>query len=217
MPNESDAWLHFYTLRQIPIPSGQAVVPAPAARPSVATGGMYQAFSVTVRMDSPARVADVRAVVQRIDPRLQVTVTMVDDTYTRLNADVLLASQVVGAFSVVALVVAIAGLYGVVAFLVASRTREIGIRMTLGADRRDISRMVLKSSGRLVVIGLLTGAAAAFWGARTIESQLFGVSRFDPVTYVAVAGVLSVAALIATWVPARQAARIDPAITLRAE
>jgi putative ABC transport system permease protein len=142
---------------------------------------------------------------------------MVDDTYAALNADVRLASRVVGSFSVVALLVAIAGLYGVVAFLVASRTREIGIRMALGADRRDISRMVLTSSARLVTIGLVGGVLAAFWAARSIESQLFGVSRFDPLTFAVVIGLVATSALAATWVPARQAARIDPAVTLRAD
>jgi ABC-type antimicrobial peptide transport system permease subunit len=116
-----------------------------------------------------------------------------------------------------AFVIAMAGLYAVIAFLVASRTREIGVRMALGADRTAIRRMVIGSAGRLALIGVTLGTVAAVAAARWIESQLFGVSMSDPSTYVLVCGAVLTTALIATWYPARQAARVDPTVTLRAE
>jgi ABC-type lipoprotein release transport system permease subunit len=89
--------------------------------------------------------------------------------------------------------------------------------MALGADRRSISRMVLGSSARLVLWGAALGSGAALLTSRWIESQLFGVSPTDPATYVAVSAAIVATALLATWHPALQAARVDPAITLRTE
>jgi putative ABC transport system permease protein len=107
--------------------------------------------------------------------------------------------------------------YGVIAFLVASRRREIGIRLALGAGRRDINWMFVASSAPLIAAGAAVGTAGAYWGSRWIESQLVGVSRSDPLTYALVIGVVAAAAFIATWLPARHAGRIDPAIALRAD
>src|SRR5690606_15878204 len=104
----------------------------------------------------------------RIDPRLAVTTELVDDAYAQQNAHILLASRSVGIFSVVSLAIALAGLYGVIAFVVTSRTREIGIRMALGAAAADIRRMVLASSGRMVVAGAALGAAIAFGAGRWV-------------------------------------------------
>jgi ABC-type lipoprotein release transport system permease subunit len=89
--------------------------------------------------------------------------------------------------------------------------------MALGADRRAIRRLVLGSSGRIAVAGALIGAAVAYGAARLVASQLFGVSPADPLTYAGVLVVVVLTALAATWHPARQAARVDPAVTLRAE
>jgi putative ABC transport system permease protein len=152
-----------------------------------------------------------------MDPRLAVTMSLVDENYARLNAPILLASRAIGIFSLVSFTIAMAGLYGVIAFVVASRTREIGIRMALGAAAADIRRMVLVMSGRMVLIGAAAGVAMAFVAARWVESQLFGVSPSDPTTYAVVVAAVGLTALLATWAPARQAAATDPAITLRAE
>jgi ABC-type antimicrobial peptide transport system permease subunit len=183
----------------------------------VDAGGSYGILTVMVRLDRPERLAAVRALAQSFDPKLQVTASLIDEIYAQPNADVRLTSAVVRLFSGLAFVIAMAGLYAVIAFLVASRTREIGVRMALGADRAAIRRMVLVSSGRLALAGVALGALVAVGAARWIESQLFGVSMVDPATYLGVCAAVVSTALLATWYPARQAARIDPAVTLRAE
>jgi ABC-type antimicrobial peptide transport system permease subunit len=151
------------------------------------------------------------------DSRFQTKAEFLDDAYASRHAETLMATSIVTAFAGFAFIVAMTGIYGVMAFLVAGRTREIGIRMALGADRRSISRMVLGSSARLVLWGAALGSGAALLTSRWIESQLFGVSPTDPATYVAVSAAIVATALLATWHPALQAARVDPAITLRTE
>jgi len=128
-----------------------------------------------------------------------------------------MATAIISSFAVVAFVIAVAGVFGVMTFLVTNRTREIGIRMALGAERTDVRRMVLGSSLRLVVAGVIVGAAAAALSGRWLESQLFGVTPTDPLTYAIVIATVVTTAIAATWHPASRAARVDPAITLRAE
>lgn len=128
-----------------------------------------------------------------------------------------MATAIISSFAVVAFVIAVAGVFGVMTFLVTNRTREIGIRMALGAERTDVRRMVLGSSLRLVVAGVIVGAAAAALSGRWLESQLFGVTPTDPLTYAIVIATVMATAVAATWHPASRAARVDPAITLRAE
>jgi ABC-type antimicrobial peptide transport system permease subunit len=128
-----------------------------------------------------------------------------------------MATSIVTGFAAFALMVAITGLYGVMTFLVATRRREIGIRMALGADRRAIGGMVMTSSAGLVFTGIIVGSAAALASSRLIASQLFGVSPADVSTYLIAAAAIGATALVATWHPALQAARIDPAVTLRTE
>jgi predicted permease len=122
-----------------------------------------------------------------------------------------------GSFALLALVLALIGVYGVMAYAVAQRSREIGIRMALGAARGEVVRMVLWSGLRIVAVATAVGLAAAFGGARLIERQLFNVPPTDPVTFVSVPALLAAVAALACWVPARRAARVDPAIALQAE
>ncbi|MEJ2082996.1 MAG: FtsX-like permease family protein [Acidobacteriota bacterium] len=116
-----------------------------------------------------------------------------------------------------AFVLAIIGIYGVLAFNVGRRTREIGIRMALGGNRRDVVRSVLSRGLVLVVPGLVIGLGCAFAGARLIESQLFEVSGRDPLTYVLGATLLLATAVAAACIPARRASRVDPMRALREE
>jgi putative ABC transport system permease protein len=120
-------------------------------------------------------------------------------------------------FAALALTLAVVGLYGVMAYNALRRTREIGVRLALGARRRQISAMMVRQGMRLLVIGLVTGFAAAFVLARLIQSLLFQVTATDPFAYLGVTFVLVAAALAACWLPARKAARVDPMIILRAE
>jgi ABC-type antimicrobial peptide transport system permease subunit len=142
---------------------------------------------------------------------------LVDESYAGYEKDILLVSRTVSAFGVVAFVVAMTGIYGVMAFIVAGRRREIGIRMALGADRRAISRLVIGSSLRLTLIGVGVGLVAALAASRFIQSHLFGITSTDPSTYGLVGVLIAATAIVATWHPARQACRVDPAVTLRAE
>jgi ABC-type antimicrobial peptide transport system permease subunit len=123
----------------------------------------------------------------------------------------------VTSFAVVAFGIATAGVFGVMAFLVSQRTREIGIRMALGAGRRDVRRLVLRSSLRLIVSGVIVGVVGAALASRWLAAQFVGISATDPATYLLVGSVLTATALVATWLPARRAAQVDPATTLRAE
>jgi predicted permease len=126
-------------------------------------------------------------------------------------------SWLFGVFSVIALVLAVGGIYGVVSYTVSQRTREIGIRMALGARRRQILRLVLQHGMRMAGIGTLLGLAGAFLASRWLETLLFGVSARDVVTYVAAAAALAAVALLANLLPAARAARVEPMTALRHE
>jgi putative ABC transport system permease protein len=100
---------------------------------------------------------------------------------------------------------------------VSSRTNEIGIRMSLGADGKRVQRMILREGGALLVIGLALGVTGAFFGARVIQGLLFGVAPHDPTTFVGVALLMAAIGIGACWIPAVRAARVDPAIAMRAQ
>jgi predicted permease len=120
-------------------------------------------------------------------------------------------------FALLALVLAVVGVYGVMSYAVAQRTREVGIRMALGAAHGAVVRMVLGDGLRLVTMATTLGLAGAYGGARLIQRQLFNVPPTDPVTFVSVPAALAAVAALACWLPARRAARVDPAIALQSE
>jgi macrolide transport system ATP-binding/permease protein len=124
---------------------------------------------------------------------------------------------VAGGFAVLAFVLSVIGLYGVVAYSVGQRTREIGVRMALGAERRAIYRLVLGEAARLVGTGTAVGAVCAVAAATLMRRLLFGVESWDAPTLVAAAIVLIVSALAASYIPARRAASVNPIEVLRAE
>ena len=123
----------------------------------------------------------------------------------------------IAAFGVLAFVIAMVGIAGVLAFSVSSRTAEIGIRMSFGADAARVRRMVLGEGGVLLMFGLTVGFAGAYFAARLLRGLLFGVTPHDPVTLSVVASILALVGIAACWVPAARAARVDPAVALRAE
>ena len=108
------------------------------------------------------------------------------------------------------------GIAGVLAFSVSARTNEIGIRMSLGADRGRVQRMILGEGGVLLALGLLLGVVGASFAARLIRGLLFGVAPHDAITFLGVAALMAAIGICACWIPARRAARIDPAVALRA-
>jgi putative ABC transport system permease protein len=122
-----------------------------------------------------------------------------------------------GVFGVVALLITVIGMYGMLAYSVTERTREMGIRMALGAQRGNVLRLVIKQGLRLVAIGVVIGLLGAWGLTRLMSTLLFGVTPTDWVTLVAVVGTLALVALIACYIPARRATRVDPLVALREE
>ena len=184
---------------------------------------LYQPYSgravpmVVARASSALATQRIGAIVGRIDPRARLRTAplfdMVDARLRGTRTFAILASSV----GALALVLATVGMFGVFAFWVQQRTREIGIRMALGATRARVMRAVLHSSAPAIAIGLALGCAASAFASGLLRSSLFGLSPLDPLAYVSVMALLSAAALLATVVPARRAAAVDPVVALRQE
>lgn len=191
--------------------------PAPNAGPPAATGGFFGLISLLVRVESTDRISDVIQVIRAAEPRFALEAELVDDLYARYFEDRLLAARLVGAFGIFAFVVAMAGVYAVMTFLVAARTREIGIRMALGAHGPAVQRFVMASAIRMAALGALLGVGAALGASRWIESQLFGVHPADPVMMTTILVTTVATAALAAWQPARRATRVNPLVALRAQ
>jgi putative ABC transport system permease protein len=122
-----------------------------------------------------------------------------------------------GAFAALALALASVGIYGVISYLVSQRTQEIGIRLALGAGRADVLRLILTQGTKMAGLGVLIGVAASLALTRLMAKMLYGVSPSDPLTFFAVAAILTLVALAASYIPARRAMRVDPIVALRYE
>src|SRR4029453_1337224 len=161
-------------------------------------------------------VPAIRAAVREIDPALPVlNLRTQDEQIDRLRGQELLFARLSGFFGLLALALACVGLYGLMSHAVLRRTGEIGLRMALGAVPAHVLRMILRESLVIVGLGILTGNAAAFSAGRIVASMLFDLSPTDPLTYGAVAIVLTVIALLASAAPPRRASRIDPIAALK--
>ncbi|HET8947764.1 MAG TPA: ABC transporter permease [Candidatus Polarisedimenticolia bacterium] len=168
--------------------------------------------------DPMTAVPEIRRAVSEVDARVPIaTVTSLRQQVTSSVGPEMLLAQLVSTFSLLALVLASVGLYGVVSQAVARRTNEMGIRMALGADRRRILGMVLREAGLLILVGLALGIPGAALAARVLTTQLYGVTPADPATLALSAAVLLAVALLAGYIPARRASRVDPLVALRAE
>ena len=180
------------------------------------------AYSVTLHLrtlsDPTSLGSQVRQMLNQIDDKMPVYgVTSMDEQLRQNLSEERLVAQLVSFFGALALILACIGLYGVMAHGVARRTNEIGIRMALGARGGNIAWMVLRETLLLVIAGLVIGVPAALLGARLVSTQLFGMSPTDPLTLIGAAVVLTTVALLAGYVPARRATKINPLVALRYE
>jgi macrolide transport system ATP-binding/permease protein len=173
---------------------------------------------VRAETDPQTLIAAVRRELQQLDPRLPIagTKTMTEQlSFALLPAR--LAASVLGGFGLLALALAAIGLYGVMAYSVAQRTREIGIRLALGAQVKDIHKLVIGQGLKLALIGVGIGFVISLAVMRLMKKFLFGVSATDPLTFVAIGGLLLLVAFLACYLPARRATKVDPLIALRTE
>ena len=177
-------------------------------------------ISLVVRTEAaPANSAKpIVSAIHSVDSQIPVSrIVPFEDLISQSLAQPRLAATLLGIFAALALVLAAVGLYGVMAYVVTQRTREIGIRVALGAQQRDVLHLVLGQGAKLVGIGVLVGIVAALALTRLMSSLLFGVSAADPATFIFVAVALIAVALFACYIPARRAMRTDPMVALRYE
>ena len=178
------------------------------------------AVAVRTNADIDQGTQAIRRVLTSLDPSAAVTRVTTMETLISESPSVFLRRfplMLVGAFALTALVLAIVGIYGVVSYSVAQRSREMGIRMALGAEPRTLVALVMRHGGTMALAGIVLGVTGALLLGRFAERMLFGVRASDPLTYVTVAMVLAVVAVAATILPARRATRVDPALALRSE
>jgi putative ABC transport system permease protein len=179
--------------------------------PSSSASFVVRSFS-----DPLSSVSVLRRETAAVDPRLPVfNVTTLEETLERSMSQGRFHSMLMAVFAGVALVLAVVGVFGVMSYSVSSRRQEIGIRMALGASRTAVVGMVFRQAGMLTMTGTAVGLIAAFFLTRFLSSMLFGISARDPATFASAALVLIAVALVASWIPARHAARVDPQSTLR--
>jgi predicted permease len=171
---------------------------------------------VRTNVDPRTLISEVRGAIRGVDSAVPVfdAKTMEDQLLVAL-LPARLAGTLLGAFGILALMLASVGIYGVMAYSVAQRTRELGVRVALGANTRDLLMLVVREGAQLTAIGLAVGAAAALGVTRFVDSLLYGIAPTDIVTFGAAAAVLAAAALIACYIPAHRATRIDPIVALR--
>jgi len=165
--------------------------------------------SLTVAVQRALQSLDARGVVFNVRPFED----FVGDSVTPRRFNLWL----LGAFAVLAVVLALAGIYGTMSYAVAQRTREVGIRVALGAQRGDVLKLVVGEGMKLIVVGIGVGLFGAFALTRWMTSLLFSVSASDPLTFVVIALLLMIIALLACWLPARRATKVDPLVALRYE
>jgi predicted permease len=167
---------------------------------------------------APETAAALRAALAKVDPEQPLFNLMLMEDRIALSLDNQRAPMhLIGAFAALALLLSAIGIYAVLAFSVSQRTGELGVRMAIGAGKREILGLVLRHGARLVAVGLGIGLVFAIGLGQVAKTQLFGVSPYDPLTFLVVPPLLAAIALVACWLPARRAARIDPLVALRYE
>lgn len=206
--------LHDYRHYRLPEPMGPAVFYPYASQPTYT-----QTLVIRTTVADPLSLAPVvRSIMRQLDPAVPAySVQTMAQVVERSRWRQRLQSQVLGAFAALALLLATIGLYGVVSYAVTQRTRELGVRIALGATRHQVLALVLRQGTRVIAAGIGLGLLAAIALTRSISTLLYGVHATDPLTFVGVPVILGVVALFACFVPARRATRVDPLVAMRAE
>lgn len=181
-------------------------------------GASNMRIAVRTQGDPEALTGPIREILRRKDRNIplaeaETMTAIIDDELS----DFRIITSSLGLFSSIALLLALVGIYGVLAYYVSQRSHEIGVRMALGASARQVANLVLTRGIALVAMGVFLGVAASFWTTNFIQQQLFGIEAFDPVTFASTAAGFGVVALIACLLPAWRATRVDPVLTLQAE
>jgi predicted permease len=183
--------------------------------PLLARGGQ---FVVRTQGDPDAEMSTIRAALKTVNSQIVVyEVYTMNNIISRSLADRRFSMILLGIFAALALVLSCIGIYGVISYLAGQRTHEIGVRMALGAEPSHVRRLILVQAAKMALIGVAVGLAGSLALTRLMTKMLFGVSAYDPLTFIGVASLLIVVALAACYVPARRAMRVDPMIALRYE
>jgi putative ABC transport system permease protein len=168
--------------------------------------------------DPTGLAGTVREAIRSLDPGLPIYDLKSMEAYVGESvAQPRISTWLTTTFAGIALLLAAIGIYGVISYSVTQRAAEVGVRIALGARPVDVLRLIITQGMRPAIIGIAVGLAAAWLAARLIRGMLFGISAYDPVTFVVVPVFLAGIALLATYVPARRATRVDPMVALRAE
>jgi len=202
-----------FSLQQRPSPEMFIVdfVPAPPG-----LGGTY--FAVRTSLDPSSLVASVRGIVRQIDPAATVdNIATMDQIVSNAMAQPRLYAVLLALFAAVAVALAAVGIYGVLGFIVAHRTREIGIRVALGARPGQVMTLILRQTAALTFVGVVAGVIGAASFSRYLEGLLFGLTPLDTATFAAVVVLFVAVAALASYLPARRATQIEPQVALRAE
>jgi putative ABC transport system permease protein len=206
--------VHFQSLTSVPVPQVFVAFPQAPFR------ALYT-VSVAVRAADPGHQSEIAAglrdVLRQVDPEVPIDISTMDAMLSQSVADRRLLLTLVAAFAVLALALAATGIYSVLSQSVAQRTAEIGIRMALGADASRVVRLMLRGAMTSVLTGAAIGLAGSLAAMRFLTSFLFDVRPLDPAAFAAAAGVLIGVAMVAAYVPARRATRVDPLAALRAQ
>ncbi len=196
----------------------QANLPPQGNRNFLTIGGSSITFAARTTGEPLALVSELRRIAREIDPRLAIDGPVeMERIVSSLTTRPRFYAALLSAFGAIAGFIAVIGLYGVLSYVVGQRTKEIGIRMALGAQRGSVLKLVLRQGGAIVAVGLVAGIAGAVMMTRYLEGMLYGLSALDPATFVLVAGAFAAVAMMAAYLPARRATTIDPLVAVRYE